>query len=196
MFSQNGSSTPSLLVPVNRLTHQETFCTPNIDPTQHDTQDVRRLLRGQSKSPEDSNWTVRIAHSLTSCAPFPCQSGVMTGPSCQCPDMPQHAKRCSHPTCFVDGVSHQAMLVSCHATSCSTDALPDHIMSLRTLQCLACGWSLLGAFAVQRKSADAPWRERHEQLSTPLLVGAPCHINQTLSRGASVPDISGVLFRL
>ena len=33
------------------------------DPTRHDTQDVRRLLRGPSKSPVDSNWTVRIAHS-------------------------------------------------------------------------------------------------------------------------------------
>ena len=33
------------------------------DPTQHDTQDVRRLLRGPPKSLVDSNWTVRIAHS-------------------------------------------------------------------------------------------------------------------------------------
>ena len=32
---------------------------------------------------------------------------------------------------------------------------PITIMSLRTLQCLACGWSLLRAFAVERKSADA-----------------------------------------
>ena len=55
------------------------------------------------------------------------------------PDMPQHAKRCSHAARFVDGVAHQAMLVSCHATSCSTDALSDTIMSLRTLQCLAGG---------------------------------------------------------
>ena len=72
------------------------------------------------------------------------------------PDMPQNAKRCSHAACFVNGVSHQAMLASCHATSCSTDALPDHVTSLRTLQCLACGWSLLRAFAAQRKSADVP----------------------------------------
>ena len=72
------------------------------------------------------------------------------------PDMPKHAKRCSHAACFVNGVSHQAMLMSCHASSCSTNALPDHTISLRTLQCLAGGWSLLGASAVQRKSADAP----------------------------------------
>ena len=79
----------------------------------------------------------------------------MTGPSCQVLTSHNTQNVCSHAACFVNGVSHPAMLVACHATSCSTDALPDHTMSLRTLQCLACGWSLLGAFAVQRKSADA-----------------------------------------
>ena len=39
------------------------FSHAKLDPTQHDTQDVRRLLRGPLKSPVDSNWTVRIAHS-------------------------------------------------------------------------------------------------------------------------------------
>ena len=39
------------------------FLHAKLDPIQHDTQDVRRLLRGPSKSPVDSNWTARIAHT-------------------------------------------------------------------------------------------------------------------------------------
>ena len=39
------------------------FLHAKLGPTQHDTQDVRRLLRGPSKSPVDSNWTARIAHT-------------------------------------------------------------------------------------------------------------------------------------
>ena len=37
------------------------FLHAKLNPTQHDTQDVRRHLRGPSKSPVDSNWTARIA---------------------------------------------------------------------------------------------------------------------------------------
>ena len=39
------------------------FLHAKLDPTQHDTQDVRRHLRGPSMSPVDFNWTARIAHT-------------------------------------------------------------------------------------------------------------------------------------
>ena len=155
VFSQSGSSTPSLLVPVNRSTHPETFCTPNsIQPNMtHKMFDVfsvdHRSRRWTPTGPFVSH-TPHVVRSISMSKWYDDRTVVSS------PDMPQHAKRCAHAARFVNGVSHQAMLASCHATSCSTDAMPDHIMSLRTLQCLACGWSLLGAFAVQRR---CPWRE-------------------------------------
>ena len=44
------------------------FSHAKLDPTQHDTQDVRRHLRGPSKSPVDSNWIARIAHTRAHCS--------------------------------------------------------------------------------------------------------------------------------
>ena len=144
MCSQNGSSTPSLLVPVNRSTHQETVCTPNmIQPNM--THKYSTLFA----------WTI-VSHTPHVVRTISMSKWCDGWTVVSSPDMPQHAKRCSHAACFVNGVSHQARLVPCHATSCCTDAFPVYIMSLRNLQCLACGWSLLRALAAQRKSTDAP----------------------------------------
>ena len=63
VFSQSGSSTPKSPCARQSLNTPRDFLHAKHDPTRHDTQDVRRLLRGPSKSPVDSNWTVRIAHS-------------------------------------------------------------------------------------------------------------------------------------
>ena len=129
------------------------------DPTQHDTQDVRRLLRGPSKSPEDSNWTVRIAHSLTSCAPFPCQSGMMTGPSCQV--LTCHNTRNVVLILLVLSMVCHIKPCWCRAMPrlCSTDALPDahHVTSNLAMSRLRLEFvrRLRSATQVSR----CPWRE-------------------------------------
>ena len=101
------------------------------------------------------------------------------------PDMPQHAKRCSHAACFVNGVSHPATLVSCHATSCCTDALPDKIICNVSLAVGVC-------YAPSQRNASQQMPLARETSATEhsTLVVAPCHINQTHSRNTPVPDIS------
>ena len=83
------------------------------DPTQRDTQDVRRLLQGPSKSSVDSDWTTRVV-SPQVVRTIPISKWYDDWGVVSSPDMPQHAKHCSHAACFVDGESHQAKLVSCH----------------------------------------------------------------------------------
>ena len=106
------------------------------DPTQHNTQDVRMDHRSRRKTPTGP----LVSSLLTSCAPFPCQSGMVPGVSCQV--LTCHNTRSIVLMLLVLSMLSHIKPSSCLATSCSTDALPDHIMSLRALQCLACGWSL------------------------------------------------------
>ena len=156
------------------------------EPTQHDTQDVRRLLHGPSKSSVDSDWTARVVspHVVRT---IPMSKWYDDWDVVSSPDMPQPAKHCSHDACFVDGESHQAKLLSCHVVLYQCLARSHHVTS-----CLAMSRLRL-EFVTRLRSATKvsryPWREKTFKTELHCLVVAPCHINQALSRNTSVPDI-------
>ena len=158
-----------------------------LDPTQQDTQDVRRHLRRPSKSSVDFNWTARIAH--TSCAPFTCQSGVMAGPSCQV--LTCHNTRNVVLMLLVLSMACHIKPCSCHAMPRPALPMPSPITSCHFVPCnvsLAVGV----CYAPSQRNASQQMRLAGETSTTEhsALVVAPCHINHTHSRNTPVPDIS------
>ena len=67
-------------------------------------------------------------------------------------------------------------------------------MSLRTLQCLACGWSLLTRLRSATQISRCTLARETSTTEHTTLVVAPCHINQTHSRNTPAPDISVCCF--
>ena len=136
------------------------------DPTQHDTQDVRRLLHGPSKSSVDSDCTARVVspHVVRT---IPMSKWYDDWCVVSSPDMPQHAKHCSHAACFGDGESHQAKLLSCHVVLYRCLDRSHHVTS-----CLAMSRLRL-EFVTRLRSATKvsryPWRERHSKLNSTVL---------------------------
>ena len=124
---------------------------------------------------------------LTSCAPFPCQSGMMTGVSCQvltCHNMRNIVLMLLD---FVDGESHQAKLVSCHLVLYRCLARSHHVTSCFAMSRLRL--EFVKAFAAQTQASRYPRRERLSKLNSTVLSWQPCHIDTEHSRNTSVLDI-------
>ena len=104
---------------------------------------------------------------LTSCAPFPCQSGLITGVSCQVLTCHNTRNPVLMLLVVVDGESHQAKLVSCHVVLYRCLARSHRVTSCLTMSRLRL------EFVTGRRSATQvsryPWRERHSKLNSTVL---------------------------